>query len=98
MENAGRGAAEVVVAQLEGATGGPAAARVVVVAGAGNNGGDGFVVARHLAARGVAVAVLLCGRPDRVVGDARVHHDAWIELGGAFTVLPPGTARPMIDA
>src|SRR5690606_6270738 len=69
-----------------------------VVAGMGNNGGDGFVVARHLAARGVAVAVVLVGRADRIGGDARPNHDAWLELGGACTVLPGGTARAMIDA
>lgn len=98
MENAGRGAAEVIAAQLAARPGGLAAARVVVVAGTGNNGGDGFVVARHLAARGVATAVVLCGRADRVAGDARINHDAWLELGGACTPLPIGTARSMIDA
>lgn len=98
MENAGRGAAEAIVARLAASPGGLAGARVVVVAGTGNNGGDGFVVARHLAARGVATSVVLCGRADRVAGDARINHDAWIELGGACTPLPIGTARSMIDA
>lgn len=98
MENAGRGAAEVILARLVEAGSPPAAARVVVVAGAGNNGGDGFVVARHLAARDVPVSVLLAGRADRIAGDARLHHDAWVELGGACTPLPGGTARSMIDA
>ncbi|MCW5831181.1 MAG: hypothetical protein KIS78_01835 [Labilithrix sp.] len=50
MENAGRGAADVIEREL--LDGHAAGRRVVVVAGAGNNGGDGFVVARHLLARG----------------------------------------------
>jgi len=43
---------------------------VVVVCGKGNNGGDGFVVARRLRARGAAVRVLLLGRRADVRGDA----------------------------
>src|ERR1017187_6449466 len=49
-----------------------AAERVVVLCGKGNNGGDGLVAARMLAAAGVAVAVVLLGREDEVKGDAAV--------------------------
>src|SRR5258708_2569533 len=84
MENAGRGAADV-ACKLHG----PAirGARVVVVAGAGNNGGDGFVVARHLWARGADVRVFLVGATERVLGDARTNYDAFLDLGGQCTVL-----------
>ena len=71
MERAGLGTARVlerVAALGEGA-------RVVVVCGKGNNGGDGFVVARELLARGLAVRVFLIGRVDEVTGDARVNLD-----------------------
>lgn len=51
MENAGRGAAELLMSQ-------GIAGRVVVCAGKGNNGGDGFVIARHLANRGFDVQTL----------------------------------------
>jgi hydroxyethylthiazole kinase-like uncharacterized protein yjeF len=86
MENAGRGAADVAARLLpSGLTG----ARVVVVCGAGNNGGDGFVVARHLWARGADVSVFLAGSPERVFGDARINHDAYLDLGGAVTVVRP---------
>jgi len=70
MENAGRGAAEVVRERFAPFGRG----RVVVFAGAGNNGGDGFVVARHLALAGAAVRVHLCG--DR----AKLPHDAAVNL------------------
>ncbi len=66
MENAGRGAASVALNML----GRKADARVAIVCGSGNNGGDGFVVARHLHNAGVAVIVyLLCAR-EKIAGDA----------------------------
>ncbi len=78
MENAGRGAAERIFELLPG--GDPL---VVIVCGTGNNGGDGFVVARQLQAWGVQdVAVWIVGDPARVKGDARVNLDAWTALGG----------------
>lgn len=58
-----------------------AAARVAVLCGPGNNGGDGFVVARLLAARGCAVAVYLLGDAARLPADARANHDRWREIG-----------------
>ena len=48
----------------------PAARRVAVVAGPGNNGGDGFVVARLAAREGLSVSVTLIGDVARIRGDA----------------------------
>src|SRR5262249_15438600 len=77
----------------------PLDARIVVVCGAGNNGGDGFVVARHLLARGADVDVFLAGSSEKVTGDARINHDAYIDLGGRFTELPEGTSLDrLVDA
>jgi len=71
MENAGRGAADAIGEFLGGASGSSLAGRrVAIVAGAGNNGGDGFVVARHLHIRGAAVAVFLVADPAKITGDA----------------------------
>jgi len=67
MENAGRGAAEVLLAL--GARG-----PVVVCCGKGNNGGDGFVIARHLDNHGVPVRVLLFAKPEELTGDAALNH------------------------
>jgi len=63
MENAGRNAAELL--RRLGITG-----RVVICCGKGNNGGDGFVIARHLENCGVEVRVLLCTSPAQISGDA----------------------------
>ncbi|HMI88316.1 MAG TPA: NAD(P)H-hydrate dehydratase [Polyangiaceae bacterium] len=89
MENAGRGAADVIERILGGKLGGKTN-RVVVVCGAGNNGGDGFVVARHLHARGYEVTSFLIGASEKVTGDARINHDAYIDLGGQCVELTDG--------
>ncbi|MCU0559010.1 MAG: NAD(P)H-hydrate dehydratase [Desulfobacterales bacterium] len=66
MENAGREAARVLLANFaEAARGG-----VGIAAGCGNNGGDGFVVARCLAQQGYPVQVFLLGAAERLQGDA----------------------------
>jgi len=77
MENAGR----QVAAAMESAFEGLASQRVAIVCGTGNNGGDGFVVARTLAERDVSVSVFLVGRADQVHGDARANLDALNGLG-----------------
>src|SRR5262249_18021279 len=64
MENAGTAVAGAVMARH------PPGSKVAVVAGTGNNGGDGFVAARHLHNAGYRVTVHLIGRPDAIRGDA----------------------------
>src|SRR5262245_53993302 len=77
MENAGR----QVVAAIEAVHSGLAERRVAVLCGRGNNGGDGFVIARTLVQRGVEVAVFLIGRVVDVRGDARTNLDILGRLG-----------------
>jgi NAD(P)H-hydrate epimerase len=69
MERAGAG----VVEAMERHHGSLLALRVLVLCGTGNNGGDGFVAARHLAQRGARVRVGLLGERARVAGAARAH-------------------------
>jgi ADP-dependent NAD(P)H-hydrate dehydratase / NAD(P)H-hydrate epimerase len=71
MENAGAAVAEAVAARR-----GPGS-RVTVVAGPGNNGGDGFVAARLLAARGYRLEVMLVGEAGRLKGDAALAARSW---------------------
>jgi NAD(P)H-hydrate epimerase len=80
MENAGRGVAELIAARA--AVDATARGLVVVVSGAGANGGDGFVVARHLARRGFDVRVLLAAPRARVGGDAAIMLRALEQTGG----------------
>ncbi len=55
--------------------------RAVVLCGPGNNGGDGFVIARLLHERGWDLALFLYGAPETLPPDARASHDRWSALG-----------------
>lgn len=74
MENAGRGVAEWL---RELAPTPP----VHICCGKGNNGGDGFVIARHLELFGIAVEVVICGDPAGLTGDARVNYEVVTAAG-----------------
>ena len=73
MDAAGSGAAALIGRWLAPIRG----RRIVVVCGKGNNGGDGFVVARRLRARGAAVTVFLTARREEVQGDAAEALAGW---------------------
>jgi ADP-dependent NAD(P)H-hydrate dehydratase / NAD(P)H-hydrate epimerase len=94
MENAGRGAAEVIDREL-GRTG---SSRVVAICGSGNNGGDGFVVARRLLASGRDVRVFLIASKDKLSRDARANHDAWCGIGGTVTEIGADADLPKLEA
>lgn len=76
MENAGLQAAQELLQAF------PAVKRIAVVSGKGNNGGDGFVCARHLLNRGVAVKAYLLARREEIRGDAKVNLDILDRMGG----------------
>lgn len=80
MENAGRGAAEWL---MELGIKGP----VVICAGKGNNGGDGFVIARHLDRQGYDVRVLLFCDLTELTGDASINYRVLQAAGLAGAVL-----------
>jgi len=79
MERAGRGVVEAIFEEWPELK--ATSHRAVVLCGPGNNGGDGFVVARLLKEWGWEVEVFLCGDPDTLPPDARVNYDRWGELG-----------------
>lgn len=92
MERAGEGAVDAVLAEWPFLAEGPQ--RAVVLCGPGNNGGDGFVVARLLHARGWSVEVFLHGDAARLPPDAAVNLRRWEELGA---VLPLDTRSPVFQ-
>ncbi|MGI9480576.1 MAG: NAD(P)H-hydrate dehydratase [Hyphomicrobiaceae bacterium] len=92
MENAGRAVARVAIDRV------PVGGRVVVLCGPGNNGGDGFVVARLLAERGRDVVVGLLGERDSLKGDAAEMAGRY---GGALAPVSPelvAGAELVVDA
>ena len=104
MEAAGRAVADEIACRW-------ASRPVTVLCGPGNNGGDGFVVARILQEAGWSVKVGLLGARDSLKGDARINADRWsgeirplgVELlGGAGLVVDAlfgaGLARPLEGA
>jgi len=69
MENAGIG----VVDEIENFLGDVIDKQIVIFCGKGNNGGDGYVIARHLHNRGAHVAVFLAGKKEAIKGDAFIN-------------------------
>jgi hydroxyethylthiazole kinase-like uncharacterized protein yjeF len=83
MENAARGAADVIIARWSPAEW----SRPLVLGGTGLNGGDGWAVARQLLTRGAQPRAILVGDPSRVLGDARINLEALRALGVPVEVL-----------
>jgi NAD(P)H-hydrate epimerase len=81
MENAGKAVAEFIVREISLRFQTPAR-RVVVLCGKGNNGGDGFVVARHLRQEVRHTVAVLFGSASEVRGDAAANLQRWRDEGG----------------
>jgi len=91
MENAGKAVAQAIEQRWS-------ARPVIVLCGPGNNGGDGFVAARHLSETGWPVRIALLGPRDHLVGAARHHAELW---RGTVEPLMPGVlegAELVVDA
>jgi hydroxyethylthiazole kinase-like uncharacterized protein yjeF len=91
MERAGKGAVAEVLAYWPDLARAPA--RAHILCGPGNNGGDGFVVARLLLEMGWAVEAYLLGESELLPPDARANHDRWAAKG---SVLSIGDAAPRL--
>ncbi len=85
MENAGRGVARVAQKMVVGSL------PMVIVCGTGNNGGDGFVAARHLSNAGMDPRVLIAGDPDRTIGDARTNLEIVRRMGLPIEIIQDST-------
>ncbi len=79
----------------------PESRRIVVVCGGGNNGGDGYVLARLAQAEKLDARVLFLGDPDRLSGDARQAREDCLAAGvsvAAFAPAPLSKADVVVDA
>jgi NAD(P)H-hydrate epimerase len=99
MENAGSGVVDSLLAfdsslQDETPRFNP---QVVILCGKGNNAGDGFVIARHLEIRGVAVRVLLLAPPDELAGDAKANFAILQHTGVPIIDVSQGPIEPQLD-
>ena len=75
MENAGRQVADEVLRVIKGNR----KAKIAIFCGRGNNGGDGFVAARHLLTQGIKPDILLAGKINDVGGEARTNLEILIK-------------------
>ena len=82
MENAGSAVARFVLSEY------PQSERVGILCGKGNNGGDGFVVARKLVEAGRALRVLLLCDPEELRGDAAAMFQSMVKLHHSANVAP----------
>ena len=87
MENAGRGATDVLLEAL-----GEHTRAITIVGGPGQNGGDAWVVARHLRTRGIDCRAILVADLAKVRGDARANLDALEALGVDVEIVVPAQA------
>jgi hydroxyethylthiazole kinase-like uncharacterized protein yjeF len=86
MENAGESVAAVILGSVAFlAKSKPC--RVCILCGKGNNGGDGFVVARHLKEEAGHVEVFLFGAPEELRGDAAKNFQRWMDASGELTQI-----------
>ena len=96
MERAGRGVVEAIFEEWPELR--ATSHRAVVLCGPGNNGGDGFVVARLLKEWGWEVEVFLYGDAGKLPPDARVNYERWVAMGEVFSVAPLGNFNVIVDA
>jgi len=84
MENAGRGATEVISNTFPDLQ----KMKIAIVAGKGNNGGDGFVIARYLLNRRISVKVYLLADPKGLRGDAETNFQIFQRMKGEVISVP----------
>lgn len=84
MENAGRKASEIILETFPDII----RKKVAIISGKGNNGGDGFVVARYFLNEGIKVKVYLLTDPKTLRGDAETNFKIFSRMGGDIIPLP----------
>jgi hydroxyethylthiazole kinase-like uncharacterized protein yjeF len=93
MENAGRSVAEFISARFPSFT----QRKILVLCGKGNNGGDGFVVARHLLQMGAKPLIYLLADPRELKGGAAVNFGRWNGAGGVVVPIADASALESVS-
>jgi len=94
MENASRAAAVEAFKMLEDDLVG---SLVLIYCGKGNNGGDGFAIARHLSNQGADVEVILIGKTGDLKGDAQTNGELFLKLDGIVHEITKEDDFPIFD-
>jgi len=95
MENAGRNAVEIILRFVKERGGKPGSA--LIYCGGGNNGGDGYVIARHLHNQGVAVQILAHKPIADLTGDAAIHARVCERMGLPVFASPAQAASAAVS-
>ena len=81
---------------LSGACANPSQPAVCIFCGSGNNGGDGFVIARHLCIAEFQVEIVLLADPDKLAPDASVNYNIVRKMGIPIQNFSPDQAQALI--
>ncbi|SDZ49636.1 yjeF C-terminal region, hydroxyethylthiazole kinase-related/yjeF N-terminal region [Jannaschia faecimaris] len=92
MERAGQGAVDAILQEWPELAAAPG--RALVLCGPGNNGGDGFVLARVLVGKGWDAEVFLYGDAAKLPPDARMNYERWMETGPVVPLPEGGLPMP----
>jgi hydroxyethylthiazole kinase-like uncharacterized protein yjeF len=89
MENAGRSCGEVIIEHLKKSAG----RKVCIFCGTGNNGGDGFVIARHLVNAGFPAVIAILGNASKIRGDAEINYKIASNMKIPISELDPSSRQ-----
>lgn len=87
MENAGKASANLIIDKFDKAQ------NIAIICGSGNNGGDGFVIARHLISAGKKVRTYLLSRKSKYKGDSKTNLNSLLKIGGEVIELDEKTLK-----
>ncbi|SNS75936.1 NAD(P)H-hydrate epimerase [Anaerovirgula multivorans] len=93
MENAGIAVVKEIVKSLEIKEN----KRVAILCGLGNNGGDGFVIARHLISYGLGVDTYVIGNTSSIKGDAKINYEILVHLKASITTIKDEEDLAMLE-
>lgn len=97
MENAGSQVINEIVSMMKKKPGANGRHKGLILAGGGNNGGDGFVIARRLLELGWEIHLCLFASPDKINGEAKTHYQVYVNKGYPLTYVTKNNIAEMED-